>query len=463
MTKRHAWIWVGIGILFFVVRSAWADAGTDEMMKRLDQLSSTIQEQQKEIERLKQALKDQKEQIQSVQQNREEEIKKAVKAEMKTETKTVAQAPPQHWTDRITLSGDMRLRYEGIYNRDQQNPDGSTSEMPNRERFRFRVRLAADGKISDEIGAHVMLGSNDDTNKEATTSNQSFTYDFNDKSIYFYRAYADYKPKWLKGLELAGGKFKNTFLHTDIMWDPDVNPEGAYERYQYDGPAGFRPFIHLGQMEVNEKNLETDDAALFIYQGGFDWKIGPVEWTLAGSFYNWRNLENTQYLDKAQYRTGGGNTFVKDASGSIHYAYEYRLAEAISVVKFKLGPLPVKLIFDYIQNTDDDVPSDQDTAYYAGFGLGRDKDRGDWSINYKYARIEKDALIGSMNDQDFYGANRKGHKVFGSYMLLKNLKFSMAYFYTDPIIDWDPTSPTWSTDKTRGHEDRLQVDFNFLF
>ncbi|MGB5992018.1 MAG: putative porin, partial [Desulfobacterales bacterium] len=379
-----------------------AAMSNEDMLNKLNELSTIIQKQQQEIEMLKQELKKQKESINQVKETQKEEITKIVKTETEEKSKEWSEKVPK-WIKDTKVSGDLRLRYEGIYNREERQTDGSIKDLPNRDRFRIRARLFFDSNISDEVSTHFMLCTNQDTYREATTTNQSFTDDFNDKGIYLHRAYAAYKPNWLSGLELTGGKFKNTFMHTDIMWDPDVNPEGFYERYQHQGWKNFKPFMHLGQMVVNEVKNETDDAALFIYQAGFDWNIGKVKWTLAGSYYDWANLENSKYLHEANYKSGGGNSFILDANGNLQYAYDYNLWEGISHVKFKLGEIPTTLIFDYIVNTADNVPNDQDTAYYIGFNLGKAKKKGDWSIGYKYARIERDAVIGSMNDQDFYG------------------------------------------------------------
>jgi len=450
-----------IGFLGSEIPAKGQTLSNEDISSRLEDLSSLIQMQQQEIERLKQELRQQKQSIQQAEEAQSEEVKKAVTAEVKQQGKQWKDSIPD-WIKSTKVSGDLRLRYEGIYNRDQQQTDGSTKDLPNRDRYRIRARLYFDGKISDEISTHFMICTNQDSNQEASTTNQSFGNDFNDKGIYLHQAYATYKPQWLEGLELTAGKFKNTFLHTDIMWDPDVNPEGIYERYQYQGWDTFKPFVHLGQMVVNEENLQSDGAALYINQGGFDWQIGPVKWTLAGSYYNWTNLENTEYLHLADYKGGGGNTFT-NKTGTLQYLYSYNLLEAITHVRFKVGSVPVKLIFDYIENSDNDVPSGQDTAYFAGFKLGKEKIKGDWSLFYKYARIEKDSVIGSMNDQDFYGANRKGHKVMFRYMLLDRLRFGTAFFYTDPVTAWDPTSPNWSNERSRGHEDRLQTEFVFKF
>ena len=300
-------------VFFSGENSAFPAVSNDDLMKRLNELSTVIQKQQQEIDRLREELEKQKQSILDSREARSEEVKKTVRIEADQIEKKWKEWLPE-WVQRIKVSGDLRLRYEGIYDREERQADLSTVGIPTRDRYRIRARLFFDGRISDEVGAHLMLCTNEDGNLEATTTNQSFKNDFNDKGIYLHRAYATYRPKWLQGLEVTAGKFKNTFIHTDIMWDPDVNPEGIYERYQHELWQGFRPFIQLGQMVVHEINKETDDAALYINQGGFIWNINEVTWTLAGSYYDWSNLHNSRYLHLAQYKGGGGNTFIFDLS-----------------------------------------------------------------------------------------------------------------------------------------------------
>ncbi|MCD6295835.1 MAG: putative porin [Deltaproteobacteria bacterium] len=455
--KLIATVFVAIFLLWG--QPAFAAMSNEALLKKLNELSDVIQKQQQQIEQLRQDLKSQRKSIDKVQQSQDEKIKTAVKAETKEAEKTWREWIPK-WTENIKISGDLRLRYEAIWNRERLQADGSFNDVSSRNRYRIRARLFFDGKISDEVSGHFMICTNQDAVQEATTTNQSFDNDFNDKGIYLHRAYGTYKPEWLPGFEVTAGKFKNTFMHTDIMWDPDVNPEGIYERYQYQGWKNFKPFIHLGQMVINEINRESDDAALYVNQLGFDWKIGPVKWTLAGGYYEWSNLHNSQFLKNAAYKGGGGNSY---NAGLTDYLYDYHLWEGISFVKFKIGPIPTKLKFDYIVNTADHVPSDQDTAYFAGFKLGKEKKKGDWSLFYKYARIERDAVVGSMNDQDFYGANRKGHKAAFRYMLFDRLRLGFAYFYTDPVEQWPLTDPNFNNDRNREHEDRIQSEFVFKF
>lgn len=464
------WMLLLMGLVILWAPSPAGALTQEELMKRLDELSVTIQKQQQEIERLKQELKQQKQSVDSIKENQEEHIQKAVNKETEKAVKAETQKAEASWREwvpewvrKIRISGDLRLRYERIWDRHMLNEDGSDAKQEARDRGRIRARLFFDADITDEIATHFMICTNMDSHQEATTTNQTFTADFNDKGIYLHRAYATYDPKWLDGLSVGAGKFKKNFYHTDIMWDPDVNPEGAFEAYRFRGSDIFQPFIYLSQMVVNENNT-APDAMLYITQIGYDWKIGPVDWALAGSYYSWSNLNDSKWLHRGEYKKGGGNTFVTDPAGDIVYKYQYKLLEAVSFLKFKAWQVPVRLEFDYVLNTADGVPSDQDTGVYTAIHIGQDKKKGDLSFYYKYAYIEQNAVVGSLNDQDFYGANRKGHKVAVKYVPFNRTIVRLAFFYTDPVSRWRKAgNPLWDGDRYKMHEDRLQMDFIFKF
>ena len=346
------------------------------------------------------------------------------------------------------------------------NPDGTTGKQDDRDRGRVRLRLYLDSDITDEIGVHVMATTNMSTHQEATTTNATFGQDFNDKGIYLARAYAEYAPKWLKGLRLGAGKFKKNFVQTDIVWDTDVNPEGAYEIYRYTGSDVLQPFIYLGQMVLNENN-RTPDAMLYLQQAGFEWKVGPVKWLMAGSYYSWSNLNGTAWMSSGDYNNGGGNSFVTDsATGDIQFEYGYKLWEAISRIRFDVGPYPAEFFWIMSTTPPTTSPSDQNKAYNFSFKIGNEWKKGAYSLYYKYAYIEQNAVLGCLNDQDFYGANRKGHKVAVHFWPWSNVLLRAAFFYTGPVSAWKTAAqgnPLWNSDRYREHEDRLQVDFVFKF
>jgi len=453
-------------VVFFIL--CWAGLGTcteaqrnpEELLQKLQALEEMVKKQQKEIEELKSKLTEQGVTAKKEAERVKEEAKKETEKAIGDSEKKMRDWMPK-WINRIQVSGDLRLRYEGIHR--WENAKGE--DQPNRDRLRLRARLFFDGTISDELSAHFMLCSDDDQYRDPTTTNQTFTDDFNNKGIYIHRAYGMYRPKVLDGLELVMGKFANTFVHTDIMWDPDVNPEGFYEKYSFKGFKNIVPFVHLGQMYVNEVKSQTDDAWLFIEQVGVQVKTAPVDFTFALSWYDWSNLQNTRYLNSAQFKSGGGNTFILANAKPYTvygYAYDYNLSEAIFIATLKIFPIPIKFTFDYIHNTDDNVPNGQDTAYYLGFDLNKLKAKHDWLLGYKYAKIEKDAVLGSMADMDFYGANRKGHKIYFYYKPVDRLRIGGAYFVTKPVQDWT-TAERNSIYKDFGRENRIMLDTIFEF
>ena len=457
-------LWVGILFLFFS-QSASGAASNDELLKRLNDLSTTIQKQQQEIQDLKQELKKHSESIDKARKEQKEEIQKAVKLETKEAEKTWRESLPK-WTRKIRISGDLRLRYERLWDRGMLNEDGTPGKQDDRDRGRLRVRLYIDAPITDEIKTHFMITTNMATHQEATTTNATFGEDFNDKGIFLARAYAEYKPNRFKGLGVGAGKFKKNFYNTDIMWDTDVNPDGAFEYYRYQGSKVFEPFIYLGQMVVNENN-RTPDAMLYLNQAGFTWNVGPVKWEFAGSYYSWSNLNGTKWMHDGAYNKGGGNSFITDpATGNIDYEYGYKLWEAYSQIGFKLGPYPAIVYLDYIYNAADGVPSDENKAYNFSFKIGDEAKKGAYSFYYKYAYIEQNAVLGCLNDQDFYGANRKGHKVALHYWPYGNTLLRAVFFYTDPVSNWKTASEgnsLWNSDRYKEHENRLQMDVVLKF
>jgi len=438
-------ILVLILILIFVAAwsdSGWAEEGQAEILKRLDDLTRTVQKQQEMLKQQAEEIQTLKGMLKQQETAAESNRRKITEVDQKTAKKA-------GWTDRLDLSTDLRLRYEGILNRQAGN-----NEIDDRHRFRIRWRVFGDYRLSDGLSLHsmVMTGSgswfNNGTSSRnwqpGRTSNQTMDDEFSQKDIYIGRMYAAWKPAAVPGLEINAGKFKNTFLNTDIMWDPDVNPEGASERYQWTwGKA--RPFIHLGQMVVAENN-RTEDAYLFVYQAGSEFNLGKdIKWTLAASYYDWQNLDKSD-LSQVE-NSAAGNTI--NAVGD--YLYYYKLVQGITFLDFKVGGLPVRLWLDYIVNTAEELPENGDTAWSTGFTLGKTKKKGDWAFYVKYAQIESDAVVGAVADGDFYGTNRTGYKVQAQYQLADPVQMALSWFQTDAL-----NGPEDS-------EDRIQLDFIFRF
>ena len=150
------------------------------------------------------------------------------------------------------------------------------------------------------------------------------------------------------------------FVHTDLVWDTDVNPEGFWGEYRLK-VCSAEPFVGVGYFIMNESGGAHDTIL-----------VGGV---LAAGQFHVINLTN--------------------------------------IVGFEAFGLPMKAYFDWVHNCgDEDNDEDwdcQDTAYAVGLKIGKNKKKGDLSFSYKYAYIEANATPGALNDALFESSNRKGH------------------------------------------------------
>ena len=230
------------------------------------------------------------------------------------------------------------------------------------------------------------------------------------------------------------------------MFDPDTAVEGFFESYRFSKFKPFQPFFNLGQFVVNEVATKAD-AMMYLYQAGFVSDFNLAQLTLAGAYYDWRDMDSSR-IGSTDFGGGFGNTVT--SAGILKY--DYKLYDLIGMLDFKIGKFPLRLFGEYTKNQAKDVKDN--TAWQAGFIFGKIEKPHDWDFMYKHAYIESDAVVGAFADGDFFFSNREGDKFMFTYRLLKYLDFRGTYFITDMVKN--------STEKPNGDPDhRLQVDFIF--
>ncbi len=320
------------------------------------------------------------------------------------------------WLENFTIFGDLRLRYH------LEKPDDSTSD---KHRGRFRLRVGAKKTWLEkqfEVGFRLASGSSDDP----TSTNQTWTGNFSEKRVWIDLAYAKYQPKPIKGFMIVGGKMKNPFVHTNMIWDSDVNPEGVFAVYKYPGFGTFVPFAGFGFFQLVH-NSNDPDAELHAYQAGFTWGlIKDVKWTSALSYYDFNNF------DENFSSAANGNT----ESGGRLTAENFRVLNVTNKVGWKAFKLPMSIYVDYAHNSGNELGGQSD-AFAVGCKIGENKKKGDWSAKYKYAFIEANATPGRFNDSDFGHSNREGHQFGAVYSITDFLTASLNVFCTEPITGSD--------------------------
>jgi len=363
-------------------------------------MSERLETQDRKIALLEGKLTDE-----ALQAARHEEIAK-IMSDMRADAGQRTALPK--WLDNLKFYGDLRLRYE------HHAADGT--QMRERNRYRFRLRFGFTKKWLDdqmEVGFRLASGSNAD----GQSTNQTFDNAFNKKQIWIDRAYAKYSPNMLPGLTLIAGKIPNILEHTDLVFDSDINPEGAAAAYQH-AIAGIDVFGKFAHLVVNETR-DTHDTILNVYQGGIHTPLPfGAKATIAAAWYDFENYEDSPV---------GGNNWARNT----------KMINVLAKVKLNTFDIPWQVYFDWVHNTaeNDQTPGLENAAdgYAFGVKFGRNKKQGDWSIGYQFKYIEENATPSGLNDSDFGGTDLRGHVIKSKYNLTDFLTAGGSFFITRPI------------------------------
>ena len=383
------------------------DAALKRMERRITAQDKKIAGQAKELNRLRAA---QQKSSATDTEARRDEIRRMIK-EMKADA---GQPVVFEWLENLTFYGDLRLRYHYacFSNGDSEESIG-----------RYRLRVGAkktwlDGRM--EAGFRLASGSSDDP----TSTNQSMTGNFGEKQFWLDRAYAKYSPKSFKGFTIIGGKMKTPMVHTKLMWDSDVNPEGVWAVYKHSGWGDIEPFAGFGFFQLVH-NTSDGDATLHAYQVGATWKIRKdLKWVSAVAYYDYGHYEDN--FSRSKHNT---------VSGSQLTAEEFNVINWLNKVSWIAFSLPMSAYVDYAYNCGNEFGDDDrySNAFAIGYKVGKNKSKGDCSAGYRYAYIQANAMPAGFNDSDFGNTNRKGHIWTVKYNLQDYLTAGVQLFYRQPI------------------------------
>jgi hypothetical protein len=241
-----------------------------------------------------------------------EEVKQEVLEQIRAEPWATQAAVPD-WTRRITIFGDVRVRYEyvsfGLGNANGgEFPDFNAinSGKPfdvnfvdvaneryldvdqNRSRFRLRARVGATADLGQGFTIGVRIASGDGTTPVSTNQTLGGSGGFFSKySIWLDQAYLRWEPSLGPGggVAVEAGRFENPFFTVrDLLWSENVNFDGFAVAGDMNVGGGFQPFLVAGAFPIFSTafNFPIDHAAkypslnkwLFAGQLGTGWKIG---------------------------------------------------------------------------------------------------------------------------------------------------------------------------------------------
>jgi hypothetical protein len=397
----------------------------------------------------------------------------------------------------MELFGDMRFRYE--YRSvdttviDQNGHEGN--KTGDRERFRYSLRLGLRGSLFDDFYYGLRLETAQNPRSPWVTFGDENSFPFPGPSaktsdgINVGQVYLGWRPAdWV---DITVGKMPNPLYTTAMVWDSDINPEGAAERFKHtfgdvDLFATFGQFLY---QDVNPDQSITpffgtvtdnqSDAFLLAWQLGANVRLNKdMAIKIAPTLYN--------YTGHGQHGGLFANTFIGEGSNGSNYALDpatgrygvntanpffsnqtgindLLVFEVPGEFNFKLGGYNARIFGDFAMNIEgDDRARDalaaartqklavalthpylnENKAYQVGFGIGnlglvygQTSKKNTWEARTYWQHIEQYALDVNLIDSDFFEGRGNMEGVFAafSYSFTDNILGTIRYGYAQRI------------------------------
>jgi hypothetical protein len=243
----------------------------------------------------------------------EEEARKVQAEADAIRTNGAARMPDSRWKmssaiKNVELFGDLRLRFE---DRAAKDPNGGQIDL---QRLRYALRLGLRGEVFDDFYYGFRLDTAANPRSPWVTFGSSSSgvpyqgpFGKSTAGINLGQIYLGWRAKdWM---EITLGKMSNPFYTTPMVWDPDLNPEGAAERFRYtvgsaDLFATFGQFLYQDTSPnqsspgyFNNLYTRSTPPVLLGWQIGMDYhittnldfKVAPVLYSYTGRGVNANN------------------------------------------------------------------------------------------------------------------------------------------------------------------------------
>jgi hypothetical protein len=349
----------------------------------------------------------------------------------------------------LRFSGDLRFRYESFRN---QGFD-ALAESPDRNRLRIRARLALDGTINSHFDWGLRLASGIYT--DPITTNQTFTDFYERKPFTLDRAFVRYDSKGQNvGVQLVAGKFEPTFRRTQMVWDDDVNVEGASEAVYFKTKSVLRQVKFVAFELPFSEVSGGKDGVLYGGQAQTDWQFSPkVAANVNVSYYDWNHPDLVVLgLGAATTQVNGGiqngagvtgnqngalgttNRIRRNAAGQpVGFLAGFNLVDVLGNLTWAAsGRFPVTFTFDFVHNATGRVMDEKD-GVWVGARVGQAKEKGDWLFGYDFTRIEQDAVLVPFNFSDILASNSRAHMPTVAYQVANNVTLQWTGLFSQRV------------------------------
>ena len=340
---------------------------------------------------------------------------------------------------RISWFGDMRLRYEIVDRASDNSTANDADGHLDTDRARIRFRFGARAHVYEDLDFVFRLSTGGDT--ASTSGNTTLDGTFGNEAISLNLAYGSWE--FMNGLIVQGGKVKNPFMKSEVVWDNDVNPEGLSQIYQQKLGDTTLQFV-AGQYIVEEtdrkNNIDSDDVILLAWQAQLHQKTKAGKFKFAVAWYDYHHLTDQGSAITKQLGSGDGQRN-SQVTGTDVNTTNMQTLDFMADWSSPIGSKHGNLFYEYAVNTSADAPAgnntiaqDLDTAWQLGFKFGdkRVKKAGQWQIKTLYRVVQQDAVFYALTDSSFHqgGTNAKGIELGAKYAIRKGMQLGYTFFNT---------------------------------
>jgi hypothetical protein len=314
-------------------------------------------------------------------------------------------------------SAGFEFRWDALVRYDDIQLDRQAS-VANIYRWRSEVRPELDWKASDRFRLGVrLLG---ELSSDANSTNDRRFDNYRSNTAELDRAFVEARPG---NFTITAGKFGMPLRATEMLWDHDIQVLGGSAAWRIPLSAASSVTIAGGFFYGPQR--ERDDS--HIGAGQVTWAFGdPDSFALDWSESYWRftHLQNTarrfvrqnaSYTAISPYGTGA-------PAGVPHYENDFRIVDSIARFRFGIARMPVSLSLDWAHNLAATEREYRD-GFEAALRIGREGDRGDFQVFDVYQYVDRDAVVGAYNTDDWWFHSwYVGHRVGVSYTVVAGVE-----------------------------------------
>ncbi len=284
---------------------------------------------------------------------------------------------------KLNLYGDVRLRAEMDMDSDKSTKGQARDD---RDRLRFRLRFGFDYQHSDHFsfGGRLRSGSAASAQSPHSTMGDGFI----PKTVNIDKAYI--KGNYGSGFYWFGKNSFHFWKQNELFWDDDVTPEGfaLSHTFKLGENSGFTANGGYFVLDGAEGSFTFGDQAKMIgAQAALKTFFGEIPFQAAAGIFNFNENSDSTNIDAA----------LSDLN--------YNIIVIGANLALKNFPLPVKVGFDFMTNTEDYkgklFNDDQTTGYVGSIKVGGLKNGGDWHFAYYFAHIEQYAIVANFAQDDW--------------------------------------------------------------